>query len=191
MHSCKDMLFFQFHILYTFQSEEVSLINNYEYGQNLFSCSQQLQSMNLLLIILFGALSCSMVCGQMYTVELMACDNRPNEGDLDVYYCPNLNYTVIVECHVKGYSLEWKSGYFSTATFSPENEVFDYIPKINFTFILVDRVEVDNDTSDYTSQLRVHTSALTELSNSTDDALNVNCSASNEVQSMVFIKISG
>ena len=148
--------------------------------------------MNLLLIILFGALSCSMVCGQMdNTVELMACDNRPNKEDLYVYYCPNLNYTVIVECHVKGYLLAWKSGYFSTATFSPENEVFDYITKGYFTFILVDRVEVDSDTSNYASQLRVHTSALTELYNSNDDALNVNCTASTEVQSMVFIKISG
>ena len=148
--------------------------------------------MNLLLIILFGALSCSMVCGQMdNTVELMACDNRPNEGDLDVYYCPNLNYTVIVECHVKGYFLAWKSGYFSSAIFSSDKEVFDNIRKGDFTFILVDRVEGDDGKNSYTSQLRVHTSALTELSNSNDDALNVSCIASTEVQSMVFIKISG
>ena len=147
--------------------------------------------MNLLLIILFGALSCSMVCGQMDTVELMACDNRPNEGDLDVYFCPNLNYTVIVECHVKGsgYSLAWNSEHFDV-TFGSHHEVPENIIRENFTFILVDHVEGD-DGNYYASQLRVHTSALTELYNSSDDALNVSCIASTKVQSMVLIKISG
>ena len=191
MHSCKDMLFFPFqhiHILYTFQSEEVSLINNYEYGQNLFSCSKQLQSMNLLLIILFGALSCSMVCGQMDTVELMACDNRPNVGDLEVYYCPNLDYIVVVECHVNGSSLEWVSQHFDEPAAFDVARDFPYkLKRGKFTFIFID----DGVSNHYTSQLRVHTSDLEALSTSTNDLLSVTCKASSNVTSMVFIKISG
>ena len=65
----------------------------------------------------------SKVCAINETVEVAACDYLPKEEDfeLSVRFCPNLKYTIVLECSVTNtYSLQWMINN-SVVTFYPDD----------------------------------------------------------------------
>ncbi|CAI8049916.1 hypothetical protein GBAR_LOCUS27475 [Geodia barretti] len=151
-------------------------------------------------LLAIGFLSCTMIvnftCATDETVELAACDYRPKGENftLVVRFCPNLNYTIVLECSVTNtYSLKWILN-DSKTDFYPEDSC-EQGPKMNqgFNFSLIEKV-IDNDTNEtdnnsYISQLRVSTSHLKIVVNNSNE-FSVTCQSSNNTKRMSFIKIS-
>ena len=140
-------------------------------------------------------------CATDETVELAACDYRPKGENftLVVRFCPNLDYTIVLECSVTNtYSLLWRLNNTSeTIEFSPQDSC-EQPPKMNqgsgFYFSLIEKV-IDNytngtDNNSYISQLRVSTSHLNNVVG-TSYQYGVICQSSVENQRMSFIQISG
>jgi hypothetical protein len=150
-------------------------------------------------LLAIGFLSCTMIvnfsCATDETAELAACDYRPKGENftLVVRFCPNLNYTIVLECSVTNtYALVWMLNDTSETKFYPEDSC-EPPPKMNqgFNFSLIEKV-INNDTdsnNSYISQLRVSTS---HLKNVVDDSneFSVTCQSSFKNKRMSFIQIS-
>ena len=106
-----------------------------------------------LLLLSTVVFSCSMqVCAE---VDLVAYDCYMSSNDLVVGYCPNLDYTLIVDCRVVGTSsLEWSSPNFYLVTFTSSSNVH-VMRRGSFTFTFT--TIGDNK---YISQLQVTSGAL-------------------------------
>ncbi|CAI8035686.1 hypothetical protein GBAR_LOCUS19993, partial [Geodia barretti] len=132
-------------------------------------------------------------CAADETAELVACDYRPNEDDLVVRFCPNLDYTIVLECSLtKTYSLLWTLNNSETVEFHPRcNDSCKQQMKQGFNFSLIKMV-INNGTNNnsYISQLRVSTSYLKNVVNHSND-FNVTCQSSVNNKRMSFIQISG
>ena len=136
-------------------------------------------------------------CATDETAELAACDYRPKGGNftLVVRFCPNLNYTIVLECSVTNtHSLKWILSDTSEMEFYPKNYSCEQQPNMNegFTFFLIKKVIDTNETDNnsYISQLRVSTSHLKTVVNNSNE-FSVTCQSSIDTKRMSFIKISG
>ena len=154
-------------------------------------------------LLAIGLLSCTMIvnfsCATDETAELAACDYRPKGENftLVVRFCPNLDYTIVLECSVTNtYSLLWRLNNTSKIQFYPTDSC-EQQPKMiqgftAFTFSLIKKV-IDTDETDnnsYISQLRVSTSHLKTVVNNSNE-FSVTCQSSINTKRMSFIKISG
>ena len=127
-------------------------------------------------------------------LELTGCDCGPKADDSQkvVRYCPELNYTVVLECRANdAVSLEWSISElampFTFDGYSVCNTTCNDTSG-GITYSLIKRMENNNDRYTYTSQLRVHTSYLRGLDHSN---LTVTCQAASEIKKMLLVKISG
>ena len=138
-------------------------------------------------------------CATDETVELAACDYRPKGENftLVVRFCPNLDYTIVLECSVTNtYSLLWRLNNTSKIQFYPTDSC-EQQPKMiqgftAFTFSLIKKV-IDTDETDnnsYISQLRVSTSHLKNVVDNSNE-FSVTCQSSFNTKKMSFIQISG
>jgi hypothetical protein len=126
-------------------------------------------------------------------VELTGCDCGPKADDSQqvVRYCPELNYTVVLECRANdAVSLEWNISElampFSFHVDSVNNSMCDDTSG-GITYSLIKMMENNYGHFTYTSQLRVHTSYLRGLDHSN---LTVTCQATSEMKKMLLVKIS-
>ena len=127
-------------------------------------------------------------------VELTGCDCGPKADDSQkvVRYCPELNYTVVLECRANdAVSLEWSitelAMFFPFDVNSVNNSMCDDTSG-GITYSLIKMMENNNGQYTYTSQLRVHTSYLRHQSHS---ILTVTCQATVNTKEMLLVKISG
>ena len=140
-------------------------------------------------LVLIGLLSCSTAKG---AVELTGCDCGPKREEMqsvNVSYCPELNYTVILECRVNGaFSLLWNISELNI------NHTFSHITSDDaeqigiFTFSLSRAEEWSETLNSYTSQLLVHSSDLRDLNRS---SLSVICQASVNTKKMLLVQVTG
>ena len=127
-------------------------------------------------------------------LELTGCDCVPKTDDSQevVRYCPELNYTVVLECCANdAVSVEWNitelTMPFSFYAESVNNSMCDD-ESGRITYSLIKMMENNYGRYTYTSQLRVHTSYLRGLDHSN---LTVTCQAASEMKKMLLVKISG
>ena len=127
-------------------------------------------------------------------LELTGCDCVPKADDSQevVRYCPELNYTVVLECRANdAVSVDWNITELampsSFNSFSVCNSMCNGTSG-GITYSLIKRMENNNGRYTYTSQLRVHTSYLRGLDQSN---LTVTCKATTKTKRMLLVKISG
>ena len=148
-------------------------------------------------ILAIGILACSTVVkvNAQESVELTECDCGPKADDPEsvVGYCPELEYTVVLECRVNdAFSLFWsitELGIFTTFySGSVADDQCNNIISEGITFSLIKKNTVNSGKNSYTSQLRVHTSFLRNINHS---SLTVVCQATDATKRMLLVQISG
>lgn len=141
------------------------------------------------MLVLIGMLSWS--TAEETTVELTGCDCGPKREELQsiVSYCPELNYTVVLECRVKGsLSFRWNISELNIhPEFSPAHNNTTISDGI-FTFNIIKEKKENSGRNSYTSQLLVYTSDLRDLNRS---SLTVICQATSETKKMLLVQITG
>ena len=137
----------------------------------------------------------SSIVVKVNALELTGCDCVPKADDSQevVRYCPELNYTVVLECRANdAASLEWNitelTMPFSFHVDSVNNSMCDDDTSGGITYSLIKMMENNYGHYTYTSQLRVHTSYLRGLDQSN---MTVTCQATSEIKKMLLVKISG
>ena len=139
---------------------------------------------------ILSSIMISKVCAINETVEVAACDYLPKEEDfvLSVRFCPNLKYTIVLECSVTNtYSLQWMINN-SVVTFYPDDPCNE--TKGEEEGFSLNLVKVTNNS--IVSQLRVSTNYLASvLNDSNSNEFSVACHASVYSKRMSFIRISG